>query len=736
MAKTRRKRRKHRASRALRRVAVFFLLFIVLFIGLLFAGRVLLSADFFRQQIVSAVASQTGRTLKIGDAQIAFWPTLTLRLHEVALSDPPWMNGGRGVFLRMKTLDLAVSLKPLLQRRLQVRRMDFKEPEIFLRVDEKGRANWDFSALDKTAPLKAATEADKQRHGPGTASTGGLSLPVSEIRLAPIRILNGRVHFTDARSGSRFDADDVNLVISLPQPQAPLSLKGDLIWRQRPMHLALFVKAPNRITATGSAISVSVSAPEIKAAYEGLLRIRNGLTLAGRLEARGNSLRNLLAWAGTPLSPGRGLGSFAVKGALESTSSRITLKKVRITLDGMHARGTLKIDLSGTRPNIAASLGVDRIDTNVYLAGSAKAKGSITGKADRKGDRRAPQSTHAAHVGGDWSDAPIDFSSLKAVDAHLLLATNAILWKDMHIGPSTIETHLKGGRLDAILKKMAFYGGQATGRLVLDGAQRIPVVQLALRAVGIDGETFLRDFAHTRRIRGHLSLEASLAASGRSQREMIANLRGQARIVFRDGAIRGINIARLVRTVKTTIVNGWHKAPKERTDFAELSANFHIQDGIAATDSLKLLGPLVRLRGKGEIDLLRRRLDLRVEPKLVASLKGQGGREELEGLPVPIIVKGPWDNPRIYPDIEGILRDPEGAYRRLKSLLDKFGGKKGKGMLNAVENTARKTVTKQREKIKKKATRELGKVIGEKKAKKTVDKVENKARKLLKGLFR
>ncbi|WP_038035817.1 AsmA family protein [Thermopetrobacter sp. TC1] len=730
MARTRKKRRKRRASRALRRLTVFLLLFIILFAGLLFAGRVLLSADFFRQQIISAVASQTGRTLKIGDAQVAFWPTLTLRLHDVALSDPPWMNGGRGVFLRMKTLDLAVALKPLLQRRLQVKRIDFKGPEVFLRVDEKGRANWDFSAPQEPAKGTASGTADKENRQKEPSVTSNVGGFLSEIRLAPVRISKGRVHFTDARSASRFDADDVNLVISLPRPDAPLSLKGDLIWRQRPVHIALFLKAPDRLTTAGSAISASVSAPEIKAAYEGLLRIQNGLVLAGRIEARGPSLRNLLAWAGAPLSPGRGLGTFAVKGAVDSAGNRITLKKARITLDGMHAQGTLRIDLSGARPSIAASLGVDRIDTNVYLAPAAKAGKATAGKAGGKNDKR-PRG-----AGGDWADAPIDFSPLKAVDAHLLLATNAILWKNVRIGASTVEARLKGGRLDATLKKMAFYGGQATGRIILNGARRTPAVQIALRANGIDGEAFLRDFADIRRIRGRLFIDASLAAAGRSQREMISTLRGSARITFRDGAIRGINIARLVRTVKTAIINGWQKAPKEKTDFAELSAAFRIQDGIAVTDSLKLLGPLVRLKGRGEIDLLRRRLDLRIEPKIVASLKGQGGREELEGLPVPIIVRGPWDDPRIYPDIEGILRDPEGAYRRLKSLIGKVTGGKGVKPIEAIEKKARKTVKKQREKLKQKATRELEKVIGEDKAKKAVDKVEKKARKLLKDLFR
>jgi AsmA protein len=56
----------------------------------------------------------------------------------------------------------------------------------------------------------------------------------------------------------------------------------------------------------------------------------------------------------------------------------------------------------------------------------------------------------------------------------------------------------------------------------------------------------------------------------------------------------------------------------------------------------------------------------------VASLEGQGGKTDLQGLGVPVAVNGPWASPSIYPDIAGILENPQAAYEKLSKLA---GGK-------------------------------------------------------------
>ena len=718
------------------RFLMFAIVLVAVLAGLVFAATRLLSPTFVTDRIVAAVKERTGRDLTIaGGARIGFWPRLSIRLNDVTLSNPPGMGGG--VFLKVAEVDLAVEARPLLQRRLEVKRIYMRRPQVNLLVDRKGRQNWDFSAVasgsGSTDGGSAATGSDGGMPAPRNGGSGNPAGDLlDEVRIAPILVEEGRVSYLDERDGTTFAASNVNLRVSLPTPDSPLSLKGSAVWRRQPVKFALFVKAPQRLTASGSPLEASIDAARLKASYAGLATLRSGFELAGHLEASTPSLRGMMRWLGVDMPEGRGLESLSVRGGLDLRPDRLELKKATVQLDGMTARGTVRVLTKGARPKIVAALGVDRIDTNVYMAPETPGKGG-DGKA---GKGSGPSSAKGADA---WSDRPIDLSSLKAVDADLRLAVNGILYRKVQIGRSTVTAKLAKGVLDATLKDMTLYGGRASGRLVLDGSGPKAVVRGALNAKGLNGEGLLKDFADITSLKGTLDMSLSLAAKGRSQQEMVSTLLGKAKLTFRDGAVKGINIARLVRTVEKAVVNGWKKAPKEKTDFAELSGSFDIRDGIAKTKDLKMLGPLVRLSGSGEVDLLRRRLDLRIDPKLVKSLKGQGGTFDLKGLPVPIIIRGPWDNPKIYPDIEGILKNPEKAYDTFRKLMQAGPAGFLRAMTKARENAGRGTKeaakAKQKE-VERKATEELGKVVGDEKAEKTVKKAKKKAKKILKDIFR
>ena len=106
-----------------------------------------------------------------------------------------------------------------------------------------------------------------------------------------------------------------------------------------------------------------------------------------------------------------------------------------------------------------------------------------------------------------------------------------------------------------------------------------------------------------------------------------------------------------------------------------MSARFQIQEGRAQTTNLRLLGQLVRVTGSGTIDLNTKTLQFKLDPKLVASLEGQGGRADPLGFGVPVNIEGSWSDPRIYPDVAGILSDPDGAYAKLHALGQGLFGK-------------------------------------------------------------
>jgi AsmA protein len=133
-------------------------------------------------------------------------------------------------------------------------------------------------------------------------------------------------------------------------------------------------------------------------------------------------------------------------------------------------------------------------------------------------------------------------------------------------------------------------------------------------------------------------------------------LDGKGRLNFSDGAIKGIDLADMARNVQAAFGVADKPGERPRTDFSELNVPFTLAGGRFQTPDASLASPFLRLRAAGSADLVRETLDFRVEPKLVATIKGQGDTAERSGLMVPILVSGTFAEPTFRPDLEGMVR--------------------------------------------------------------------------------
>jgi AsmA protein len=130
---------------------------------------------------------------------------------------------------------------------------------------------------------------------------------------------------------------------------------------------------------------------------------------------------------------------------------------------------------------------------------------------------------------------------------------------------------------------------------------------------------------------------------------MKSRLGGQAAVQLRDGAIKGVNLARALREAKAALTMQQDAVQKarqtEKTDFSELNASFQIADGVARNKDLDVKSPFLRLGGDGAIDIGRSRIDYTARAVVANTSKGQGGDElaALRGLTVPVKLTGPLD---------------------------------------------------------------------------------------------
>ena len=646
----------------------------------------LVRGDFATAQLSSAVEQATGRKLTLlKPPEVKLWPSLRLEVEGATLSNPPAMFDGTTI--SAQALKLQLSWSELLSRQINFQELTLVRPRLNLVVDKQGKANWDFN----------------KDGGVAEPSISGGSPAVESVQLAPIRIEDGEIVYADERSGSSFRATGVNVIVSMANAQAPMDVKGSLIWNGQRIDLQVFAKSPTRLATKGSPIELSIQSANLTAALSGLARFGDGLNLAGNLDVTSPDLRKLAKWAGAEIGGQAGLKQFSAKAGVDLSGQTVKLNKATIAMDGMNAQGNVVLALSENRPRITASLGLDRLNTNIY---TGKQSSSDSGK---------PQA--------DWNDALIDFSSLNSLDARLRLRTGGIDYGDVKFGETLLDIDMGAGKLNADLKKITLYGSTATGKLSLDGSTRVPRLTGQFDTSGLDALALFKDFAGTSRFEGKLATTLNLAANGRSQRELVSRLSGTAQFRLTDGTIRGIDMAKMVTGVQSAVLGGWDKTDNAGTKFSTLSAGFRFTDGIGNNDDLSLVGPQVRVTGKGTVDLLRKRLNYKVAP---SAASGPGG--EFTGLVVPVIVKGPWANPKIYPDVQGILENPQAALDALNKLGVSTGNINVEAAGNELKDQAKGKVSKAIE------DRARG-VVGDEAAKALGEQGTGKAEKLFKNLL-
>lgn len=622
----------------------YLLILIVILVLAVVAIPFVVPPDVIADQVVKLTKDKTGRDLSLGgDISFSFYPNIAVSMQDVSLSNPPDMP--KGIMLTTGKLRLNLQLMPLLQGNIQVKTFELVNPRVNLLTDVSGKSNWDFSTPGDDGDTPTDPSAS------GDTDIGALSLD-------DIRIVDGIVRYLDETAGTAFEASQMNVALSLPDIGGDLNLSGSLVWQGEKVEIATTLGSIGKLNTDKQAtIKLKLASTHITSTFDGIITLLNGFGLSGAIDVKTPSLRNLATWAGNPLAPGQGLNDFSAAATVKIGPGEITLKDAKIGLDGMRAQGNMTIQTTGARPLITASLGVDQIDLNKYIAESA-------GKSSKPSQ-------------SGWSEEPMNFSGLKAVDANLRMAASRILYKKVTVNNSELAVTIKDGQLNANLTKLNLYNGLAQGTLTLDGAAATPTIITKFSSQGISALPLLRDFAGFEWIEGTSKLTAILRATGASQKQLVQNLNGNVQVLFEDGALRGINIAQMMRGLGTNILSGWSQSEAQKTDFAALSASYKVTNGVAVNSDLKMLGPLVRLTGAGVVQMPNQWLDYTVDPKLVASLKGQGGAADLAGFNVPIKIKGPWSKPKIYPDIAGILDNPAEALKQLKGIGNIDPGKLG-----------------------------------------------------------
>jgi AsmA protein len=237
-------------------------------------------------------------------------------------------------------------------------------------------------------------------------------------------------------------------------------------------------------------------------------------------------------------------------------------------------------------------------------------------------------------------------SALKTLELDGKLKVGQLQVDNIKAANVRVDMKAHNGRLDVNPLAASLYQGTVAGALMVNANTNQYAAQQKMTGISIG--PLLRDAANKDVLEGKGNVTLDVTTAGTLVSQLKRALNGTARMELRDGAIKGIDLAGAVRTVKSKF--GGQDAEgaasqKEKTDFSELSASFTIKNGVAHNEDLSLKSPFLRVTGAGDVDIAQDSVNYVVKTGVVASMSGQGGKElgELKGLTVPVRVSGPYD---------------------------------------------------------------------------------------------
>lgn len=567
----------------------------------------LVDTEDVKQLLVKQVREATGRELVIeGDLSWRFFPSIGFELGKTQLMDHP--DFSTQPTLGFDLASMSVAVMPLLDRQIELGDIELSGLSIRYEVNQSGTSNID--------DLLQGDESSTQDPSSESTSEGGASAEPWAISLAGLNIKEATANLIDHQAGTQQLIGPINL-----------SLEG------------LSLGTANRFSLDSAyddgAITLTQSA-------EGMLTIASDLAtitideLSNQLVAEGEALPN---------------GKLSVSNSgnihIDQTAQQFSWKQFVTQIDEqITISGELGVGYAGV-PTISYQLSIPELDVNPYLASEEQDE---NGEPDS-----APKSEQ------DKQQEP-DLTALSQFNLDGKLSIGKLLFQKLEVTDIEQHTSLQSGLLKLNQTSAKLYQGAINLSGQLDSNKSPAPFKLTSTINGVQALPLLQAAADLEIVAGTLNADTNLSGVGLSESALRSKIAGPLKATFTDGAIYGINIPHKIRQAKTSLTGAdASQLAEEKTDFSELILDVMLGKGVAKLNAASMQSPLLRVDGDGSTHLVKETLDLRFLVKVVSSLEGQGGNNDLSGVTFPIDIAGTWTQPKIDLDFKALLEAQFGS---------------------------------------------------------------------------
>jgi AsmA protein len=694
----------------------------------------------YKPQIIKAVKDSKQRTLKLdGDIKLFFIPSIGARLGQVALSE----FKSEQEFASIGEARVSLAFMPLLAKQVVVDEVLLTGLKAQVIKHKDGTTNLD-DLLSKSAepeqpkeasaPIKfdiASVRIDDTEFSYTDESTGA-RYSVKDLSLHTGRIANGKpskIDFAahilanqpkvdvttqlrttltfDLEKGA-YDVQNLNVqakgalldfsnlafkmdIPSLSMAKDDITVEGitlnaqlDAVFGKVVAALSLpSVKANvEQFKLSGLSINVDVTQPEQA------FKLRLTTPISANLKTQQFNLSDLVVSVnatGEKL-PGKTINS-ELKGSVQADLVR---QSIQANLAGDLVKSQIKAKLGVTnfaKPAIRYDLEIDQFDADLYIPKSAETKVEKNVEPEQ----------------------PFDLSALKPLNIEGSLRVGALKAADVQVKQLRVDVKAKGGIVKVAPFSANLYNGSIVSDISVDASKAQPAIAVNAKLNGIEIGPLLQDALNMDFVNGKGTVGINITTQGDRVSLLKKALNGSLSVNLADGAVKGINLAKSARDLgkggdKT---QGADKA--EQTDFSELKATFKITNGVAHNEDLSMKSPFVRVGGKGDINVGNDSLDYLVKATLARTAEGQGGKDNVGGLTIPVRLIGPFTDLKFKLDFGAVVS--EQAKQQATAAVD-AAKQKAAVAVDAAKVKAQQELDAQKAAVKAKAESELKKGLG------------------------
>lgn len=582
----------------------------------------------FGLRVTDRLQRWTGGSVQItGPMRIRYFPDISIR-SGIKLSDTRLFPAATS--LSCPHAKISLNLAALLIGRVRIAALKLVEPQIII-SDLSGHGSQGLIKTE-TALLRLVRNRPLDRLD---IKDGQLTI-ASPMRAETIRHLTAHIDAAHAKTASG---------------------NGSFEWRGVPVHFALQAnfRAANDSQTPGGGdlpLSFSIDSAPITAHFKGQVSFRPKAALNGTMDAKVADVRRLLDWTGVAKVKGPGLKQASADGTFQMQGGSLTFDQGQFSIDGNEATGLVSVSLSGTRPQVEATLAFGSLNLDPYLVPpegkapgkAAPAKEAPTKTAPTKAMATPPASSLATSLpsgakpsapGSPVTEGsatmtalrpipvavrtfkpPLDWPLVRAIDADLRLSADSVVIDNQALGSGALTLTANNGVLTGDIGELQLCGGEASGRFTLDVAKPVRRIKINGSLQGIDLQSCLQMFHSTLPFRGLNTVQASLSTTGSDWKALLGNVTGDVQVKSSNGTLP-LPIADVAEAKTPQSGAGW--SSDSGTPFTSLSTDCHAAGGYLRCQHFVMQTANGTVSGNGTVNLLDTSLDWRLRLNKTAS---------------------------------------------------------------------------------------------------------------------